>query len=200
MQTYLTLPGLAIMAALTADANQGSNTGKAPPDVPSPLYRIPVRTLDGRETTLAGYRGKVLLIVNVASRCGFTGQYEGLQALFDRLRGRGFVVLGFPANDFLGQEPGTNEDIRQFCTLNYGVTFPMFAKLSVKGKNQHPLYAFLTGAETNPKFAGRITWNFNKFLVGRDGRVIGRFGSRVKPESPELTQAIEAALNASPQP
>ena len=183
--------------ALLATANGGSSAAEVGDVADEGLYGISVTTLDGRGTSLAEYRGKAMLIVNVASRCGFTPQYAGLQALFERYRDRGLVVLGFPSNDFLRQEPGANEEIRQFCTLNYGVTFPMYAKLSVKGKDQHPLYAFLTGKDTNPEYSGRITWNFNKFLVGRDGRVVARFGSRVKPESPKVSQAIEAALGPS---
>jgi glutathione peroxidase len=155
-----------------------------------------VRGIDGNEVDLAAYRGKVVMIVNVASKCGFTPQYTGLQKLYESYADRGFVILGFPANNFLGQEPGTNAEIRQFCTLNYGVTFPMFAKISVKGKDIHPLYQFLTGKETNPEFAGKVTWNFNKFLIGRDGRIITRFGTRVKPLDSKVTEAVERALGA----
>jgi glutathione peroxidase len=139
-------------------------------------------------------KGKVLLIVNVASKCGFTGQYEGLQELYTTYSNRNFAVLGFPANDFLGQEPGTEAEIQSFCTLTYGVTFPMFAKILVKGKDMHPLYKFLTSKETNPEFGGAISWNFNKFLIGRDGATVGRFGSRTKPEDKELVEAVEKAL------
>jgi len=158
------------------------------------IYEIGVTAIDGRETTLAEYRGKVMLIVNVASKCGFTSQYAGLQKLHQRYQDRGLVVLGFPANDFLWQEPGTDSEIKQFCTLNYGVTFPMFAKVAVKGKSMHPLYRFLTGKTSNPAFPGRITWNFNKFLIDREGRVAARFGSRDKPESDGVVTAIEEAL------
>ena len=161
------------------------------------LYDIEVETITGETVPMDSYRGKVLLIVNTASKCGFTGQYEGLQALYDKYRDRGLLVLGFPSNDFLRQEPGTNEEIQTFCQVNYGVTFPTFAKLSVKGKSQHQLYGYLTGPETNPEFSGKITWNFNKFLVSREGAVIGRFGSRTKPQDPKLITALEAALGQS---
>ena len=158
------------------------------------LYDIEVDTITGETQSLASYRGKVLLIVNTASKCGFTGQYEGLQALHETYQDQGLVILGFPSNDFLRQEPGTNEEIQSFCKLNYGVSFPMFAKISVKGKDQHPLYNYLTHPETNPKSAGKISWNFNKFLIGRDGTVIDRFGTKVNPSDEEMTSKIEMAL------
>jgi len=158
------------------------------------IYDFTVRTLAGEETTLEAYRGQVLLIVNVASKCGFTPQYEGLQALYERFDDRGLVILGFPANNFLNQEPGSNEEIRQFCRVNYGVTFPLFEKISVKGKDQHPLYAYLTSKATNPEHGGRISWNFNKFLIGRDGRILDRFGSRTKPLDQKVVSAVERAL------
>ena len=160
------------------------------------IYEIPVKMIDGRETTLAEHLGKVLLIVNVASKCGFTRQYDGLQKLYERFKDKGLVVLGFPANDFLHQEPGTNEEIKQFCSLEFGVTFPMFAKITVKGEGMHPLYRFLTAPATNPNSPGKITWNFNKFLIGRDGSVAARFGSRTKPLAKEFVAAVEKALEA----
>ena len=163
--------------------------------VPS-IYEIPVQTIDGKDSTLAEHRGKVLLIVNVASKCGFTGQYAGLQKLYERFKEKGLVVLGFPANDFLRQEPGTNDEIKQFCSLEFGVTFPMFAKITVKGEDMHPLYRFLTEPATNPDSPGKISWNFNKFLIGRDGRIAARFGSRTKPLSKDLVAAVEKALKA----
>ena len=125
-------------------------------------------------------------------------EHSGLEKLYSTYTNRGFVVLGFPANDFLGQEPGTDAEIKSFCTLTYGVAFPMFAKISVKGKDIHPLYAFLTSKETNPNFGGAISWNFNKFLIGRDGAILGRFGSRTKPEDKDLVGAIECALKSTP--
>lgn len=160
------------------------------------VYDFAMRDIDGKDVRLSLYKGKVLLIVNVASKCGFTGQYAGLESLYKRYAERGLVVLGFPANNFLGQEPGTEAEIRKFCTLNYGVTFPLFSKISVKGKDMHPLYAYLTSKESNPEFSGGITWNFNKFLIGRDGRIAGRFGTRTAPDAKDLIEAVEKALQA----
>ncbi len=160
------------------------------------IHDFVVKSIDDKDVALADHKGKVLLIVNVASKCGFTGQYEGLQKLYKTYKDQGFLVLGFPANDFLSQEPGSNTEIQQFCTLNYGVTFPMFAKISVKGKDVHPLYAYLTSKETNPEFGGAIAWNFNKFLIGPDGKVVARFGSRTKPEDRELVEAVERAIQS----
>lgn len=153
---------------------------------------------DGTPTPLNNYRGKVLVLVNVASRCGFTGQYAGLQRIFKKYEEQGFAVLGFPANDFMGQEPGTNEEIVSFCSLNYGVTFPIFAKISVKGRNQHELYRFLTDEKTNPGFSEDISWNFNKFIVDRKGKVIARFGSMTGPENDKLLATIDKALQEKP--
>ena len=153
-----------------------------------------MKNIDGKDVKLDSYRGKVLLLVNVASKCGYTPQYEGLQAIYAKYRDQGLVVMGFPANNFMGQEPGTNEEIKTFCTTKYNVTFPMFAKISVKGDDIHPLYRFLTGKETNPEFSGDITWNFNKFLVDRNGKIIDRFSTREKPEGEKIVQAIERAL------
>ena len=154
------------------------------------IQDIPLTTIGGAEDSLAAHAGKVLLIVNVASKCGLTPQYDGLEALFRTYADRGFEVLGFPANDFGAQEPGTNDEIAAFCRTNFSVDFPMFAKISVKEPDQHPLYAALV--ETAP--AGPISWNFEKFLVGRDGEVIGRFGPRTTPDDQALVAAIENAL------
>jgi glutathione peroxidase len=154
------------------------------------IQDIPLKTISGADDSLAAHAGKVLLIVNVASQCGLTPQYDGLEALYRTYGERGFEVLGFPANDFGAQEPGTNEEIASFCRTNFSVDFPMFAKISVKEPDQHPLYAELV--KTEP--AGPIAWNFEKFLVGRDGAVIGRFGPRTTPDDPALVEAIEAAL------
>lgn len=150
-----------------------------------------LKTIDGQESSLAAYKGKVMLLVNVASKCGYTPQYEGLQALYAKYKDQGLVVLGFPANNFGAQEPGSNEEIKQFCTLKYNVTFPLFAKISVKGADMHPLYQYLT---THPQFGGDIKWNFGKFLVGRDGKVLARFESADKPEGEKMAAAIEQAL------
>lgn len=154
------------------------------------VYDFTVDTIDGKARPLSAYKGQVLLIVNTASKCGFTKQYAGLQDLYEKQKDRGLVVLGFPANNFMGQEPGSNEEIQQFCSLKYNVTFPMFGKISVKGDDIHPLYAWLTA---HPNGA-TVSWNFNKFLIGRDGNLIAHFGSRAAPESEELTAAIEKAL------
>lgn len=186
---------IATAVGLCAAAAAGQTpTAPGPGGAPVSLFTIPVRTLAGEDITLGAYQGKVLLIVNVASRCGFTPQYEELQALYERFADRGFVVLGFPADNFLNQEPGTNEAIMEFCRVNYGVTFPMFEKISVAGKDQHPLYAYLTSKATDTEHGGRITWNFNKFLVGRDGRILDRFGSRTKPLDSKVVAAVERAL------
>jgi glutathione peroxidase len=155
----------------------------------SNIYEIPVNRITGEETTLAEHKGKAMLIVNVASACGYTRQYPGLQELSVAYRERGLVVVGFPSNDFGGQEPGTNEEIAAFCTGKYSVDFPMYAKIPVKGADQHPLYKLLT--ETTGQ---QVTWNFNKFLVDRDGKIIKRFDSKVEPNSEELRAAIEALL------
>ena len=154
-----------------------------------------LNSIDGKPAPLADYKGKVVLIVNVASKCGYTPQYEGLEAVYRKYKDQGLVVLGFPANNFGGQEPGTNEEIKTFCSRKYDVTFPMFSKISVAGADKAPLYQFLTDKGTNPATGGEIKWNFTKFLVGKDGKVITRFESAVKPESAEVTGAIEKALH-----
>lgn len=150
--------------------------------------------LDGKPGQLSDYAGQVVLAVNVASRCGLTPQYAGLQALQDRYSERGFTVLGFPCNQFFRQEPGSAEQIQKFCSDNYGVTFPLFSKLDVKGSHQHPLYAILSELPDDSGKAGNVTWNFEKFLVGRDGRVVRRFRPKVVPEDPKLVEAIEGLL------
>jgi len=169
----------------------GCSTASAPG---GRVLRHTMRNIDGEEVELGQYEGQVVLIVNVASRCGFTPQYEGLEALYRKYKDEGFVVLGFPANNFMGQEPGTNLEIKTFCSTKYNVTFPVFAKISVRGKDMAPLYQDLTSTEFNGSFGGGIKWNFTKFLVGRDGVVRARFGSRTKPRDPKVIAAIEAAL------
>ena len=154
-----------------------------------------LNSIDGKPAPLSQYQGKVVLIVNVASRCGYTPQYAGLEKVYEKYKDQGFVILGFPANNFGGQEPGTNEEIKTFCSSKYNVTFPMYTKISVKGDDIHPLYRFLTDKQANPATAGDIKWNFTKFLVGKDGNVIARFEPAVTPESPEVTGAIEKALH-----
>jgi glutathione peroxidase len=158
------------------------------------VYDFTLKDIDHKEVNLAQYRGKVVMLVNVASRCGFTPQYEGLQQVYLKYKDRGFVILGFPANNFMSQEPGTDEEIKTFCSSKYSVTFPIFSKISVKGDDIHPLYKFLTSKETNPEFGGDIKWNFNKFLMDKNGKIIARFEPPVKPESDQVTQAIEKAL------
>ncbi|HRZ87392.1 MAG TPA: glutathione peroxidase [bacterium] len=158
------------------------------------IYAIRAYDIDGNSTPLSVFKGKVLLIVNVASKCGFTPQYAALQKLYETYKGRGFVVLGFPCNDFMWQEPGLESQIKQFCTVNYGVTFPLFSKIHVKGEDTHDLYKFLTAAATDPAYAGEITWNFNKFLIDRSGNIVGRFGSKTTPDDPAVIEAVEKAL------
>jgi glutathione peroxidase len=157
------------------------------------LYDIPLTTLDGTPASLGDYKGKVVLAVNVASKCGFTPQYGGLENLYKTYEDQGFVVLGFPCNQFLFQEPGGADSITA-CTTTYGVTFPVFEKLAVKGRKQHPLYAELSKATTPEGKGGNVKWNFEKFLISRDGEVVGRWRSKVEPLAPELTSAIEKAL------
>jgi glutathione peroxidase len=179
----------------------------------SSIYEIPVQKISGTDAYLSEFKGKVLLIVNVASKCGLTPQYEGLERLYEQYRGQGLVVVGFPANDFKSQEPGTNEEIQSFCTTNYGVKFPMFSKITVVGAGKHPLYSALIASQ--PKAIGvsevpfreklkgygietnadpEILWNFEKFLVGRDGTVVQRFAPDTAPDAPELVAAIQAEL------
>jgi glutathione peroxidase len=177
------------------------------------IYEIPVRKITGDEASLAEFKGKVLLVVNVASKCGLTPQYEGLENLYEQYKGQGFVIVGFPANNFKSQEPGTDADIQTFCTTNYGVKFPMFSKINVVGPDKHPLYAALIaaqpkteshaevpfakklngyGIETNPE--PEILWNFEKFLVSRSGQVVRRFSPDTEPDAPELVRALRAEL------
>src|SRR4030095_4282509 len=168
------------------------STSAASPSV----FDFKMKDIDGNDVKLKKYKGNVLLVVNTASKCGYTPQYEGLQAMYDKYKDQGFYVLGFPANNFGSQEPGTEKEIKEFCTSKYKVTFPMFAKISVKGADQDPLYSYLTNKETDPEFAGDITWNFNKFLIDRKGNIVARFSSKDKPESEAVTQAIEKYMAA----
>jgi glutathione peroxidase len=158
------------------------------------LTGIPIKDISGKETSLKAYDGKVLLIVNVASKCGFTPQYKSLEATHRKFKDQGFAVLGFPCNDFGAQEPGTNEEIKEFCSSKYDVTFPLFDKLHVKGPQQHPLYTALSGKDS--PFPGDVKWNFGKFLVGRDGTILKRWDSKTTPDSEEITRAITEALAA----
>ncbi len=158
------------------------------------IDKIAVKDIDHKETSLGVYKGKVLLVVNVASKCGFTPQYKSLEAVYEKYKDKGLVVLGFPCNQFGAQEPGTNEEIKQFCSSKYNVTFPLFDKIEVNGPNRHPLYTALAGNDS--PFPGDIKWNFTKFLIGRDGKILKRFDSKTAPDSPEAIAAIEAALAA----
>ena len=158
------------------------------------VYDFTLNSIDGQPAPLSSYKGRVVLLVNVASRCGFTPQYTALEAIYEKYRDRGFVIVGVPANNFGGQEPGTNQEIKTFCSAKYHVTFPMMAKVSVKGNDITPLYQFLTDKSLHADTGGEIGWNFTKFLVGPDGKVIARFDSAVEPDSPQVTGAIEKAL------
>jgi glutathione peroxidase len=158
------------------------------------IYDYTMRSIDGESVSLKSYSGKVVLLVNVASRCGFTPQYAGLEALYEKYKDRGLVIVGVPANNFASQEPGTNEEIKKFCSMKYNVTFPMMAKVSVLGDDETPLYKFLTDKSANPKVGGDIKWNFTKFLFDRSGKPVARFEPAVTPDSPEVQTAIESAL------
>lgn len=156
------------------------------------LTTIPFKTITGKETSLAEYKGKVVLVVNTASKCGLTPQYEALETIYDKYRRKDFVILGFPCNDFGNQEPGTEKEIRTFCKDKYDISFPLMEKVHVKGPEQHPLYAALSGKDG--AFPGDVAWNFGKFLIGKDGKPIARFEPKTTPDSPEVTEAIEKAL------
>ncbi len=185
-----TLLGLAALGAMAEPARADEKGDKK---VPAALS-FKMKSLDGKDVDLASYKGKVVMFVNVASQCGLTPQYEGLQALHDKYAKDGLVIIGVPSNDFGAQEPGSNKEIAEFCKKNYGVRFDMLSKVPVKGDGQTPLYKFLTSKETNPKFAGPIKWNFTKFLISRQGEVVRRFEPQVAPEAQEVTQAVEAEL------
>jgi glutathione peroxidase len=156
------------------------------------LSSIPFKTIDGKDTSLAAYKGKAVLLVNTASKCGLTPQYSALEALQQKYEAKGFTVIGFPCNDFGGQEPGSAEEIQTFCKTKYAVSFPLMEKIHVKGKEQHPLYAALTGKEG--VFPGDVKWNFGKFLIGKDGKAIARFEPKQKPDSPEVVAVVEKAI------
>jgi glutathione peroxidase len=190
MRMLLVLSALSLLASLnaaSADDAKGAKTMSGP-------LNFKMKAIDGKEVDLASFKGKVVLFVNVASRCGYTGQYTGLQKLHDAHGKDGLVVVGVPANEFGRQEPGTDEEIQKFCSTKYNVTFPMMAKVVVKGEGICPLYEFLTSKEKNAKFAGPIGWNFEKFLINREGEVVGRFKSGVEPDSEELIKAIKTEL------
>lgn len=186
-KTVFALLGLALCAV-----TDSSHAGPSDKAAVSDLRHIPVATIKGDTTTLAAFDGKVVLIVNVASQCGNTPQYAGLEALYRKFKDSGLVVIGFPANDFNGQEPGTNEEILNFCTSKFDVTFPMMSKVSVKGKEKHPLFLALT---EKSDMAGEIRWNFSKFLMDRHGKLVARFDTAVQPDSEQLLGAIRKALH-----
>jgi glutathione peroxidase len=163
------------------------------------IFDYSLNSIDGQPAPLSAYKGKVVMLVNVASRCGFTPQYTALEKIYEAYKERGFVIVGIPANNFGSQEPGTNQEIKTFCQSKYSVTFPMMSKISVKGDDKDPLYHYLTDKTANPKTGGDIQWNFTKFLVGPDGQVITRFEPKVTPDSPEVVGAIEKALAAVKQ-
>lgn len=193
-----------VMLALAAVAVAGVaykfgmilNPSPSSPPLEKSIYDFKMKNIDGQEIKLSNYKGKVMMIVNTASKCGYTPQYEGLQGVYGKYKDKGLVILGFPANNFMGQEPGTEAEIKEFCSTKYKVTFPVFAKISVKGEDQHPLYNFLTNKATNPEFSGDISWNFNKFLLDRGGKVVARFGSKDRPDSEAVIAAIEKYLAA----
>ncbi len=198
MKKYVILSVIAVLIistvaiALTWDGGDPLKEGETMAE--KSVLDFTMKSIDGVDVKLDSYNGKVLMLVNVASRCGFTSQYQGLEKIYSKYKEQGLVVMGFPANNFLWQEPGTNDEIKSFCTTKYSVTFPMFAKISVKGGEIHPLYKFLTSKQTNPEFGGGVSWNFNKFLVDRAGKVVARFASKDEPESDKVIQAIEQAL------
>jgi len=161
------------------------------------VYDFTLNSIDGQPAPLSAYRGKVVLLVNVASRCGFTPQYTALESIYEKYKDHGFVIVGIPANNFGSQEPGSNQEIKMFCSAKYHVTFPMMAKVSVKGSDITPLYRFLTDKSGHSQTGGEIGWNFTKFLVGPDGKVIARFDSAIEPDSPQVTSAIEKALSSA---
>jgi len=158
------------------------------------IYDLTVTNIDGKKVSLSDYKGKALLIVNVASKCGFTPQYKALEAIYQKYKDQGFVILGFPCNQFAHQEPGSDEEIKQFCSSKYFVTFPLFDKIDVNGADRAPLYQILAGKDS--PFPGNIGWNFTKFLIGKNGQILNRFASKITPDSPEVTAAIQAALAA----
>ena len=186
------LGSLALQMLLARKADSAPQTAPKPQKIMS-IYNFKLQSLDGKPVDLAKYKGKTLLIVNTASQCGYTKQLAGLQALHEKYGARGLAVLGFPANDFGGQEPGSDAEIGAFCQKNYGVKFEMFSKVSVKGAAKTPLFKYLTG-EANPELRGEIEWNFEKFLVSRDGKLVARYKSAVAPDSAELVKATESEL------
>jgi glutathione peroxidase len=190
-RTTAVLLTLLVCAALVMFATAKTVKDPTTMNTASSIYEFTMNDIDGKSIKLEKYKGNVILIVNVASKCGYTPQYEGLEVVYKRFKDKGFVILGFPANNFMGQEPGSDAEIKQFCSTKYNVSFPIFSKISVKGGDIHPLYQYLT-QNANPP--GEVKWNFAKFLIGKDGKIVARFDSGVKPESAELISAIESSL------
>lgn len=186
---------MASLAAVVIGAPFSVVSAADPAKKPTSVLDFHVKDIEGKDVDLASYKGKVLLIVNTASQCGLTPQYKDLEAIYEKYKDQGFTILAFPANEFGKQEPGTNEEIKEFCSTKYKVSFPLFSKIVVKGAGIDPLFDFLTSESTNPKFAGEIKWNFNKFLVNRKGEVIARFEPREKPNTEAAISAIEKALS-----
>lgn len=191
---------LALSARALADEPSGKKksepkqTSSNKDDAKMPALRFKVKDIDGNLQNLSQYHGNVILVVNVASRCGLTPQYKGLQELYEKHKDRGFVILGFPANEYGRQEPGSDSEIKDFCSKNFKVTFPMFSKVVVKGEGISPLFAYLTSKEAGHDFGGEIAWNFNKFLIDREGRLVGRFEPRVAPDAEPLVDAVTKEL------
>ncbi len=183
LRKFVLLSGVALLMTIAASAGPSKT-----------IYDFTLSSIDGQPASLGEYHGKVVMLVNVASRCGFTPQYEALEAVYEKYKDRGLVIVGIPANNFGGQEPGTNSEIKTFCTRTYHVSFPMMSKVSVKGDDKTPLYQFLTDTSANPKIGGEIQWNFTKFLFDRDGKPVARFEPGTKPDAPEVISAIEQAL------
>ena len=192
----LLLTSFAALTAVLTLASAAIVSAKDDPKKPASVLDFHVKDIDGKDVDLAKYQGKALLIVNTASQCGYTPQYKDLEALYEKYKDQGFEVLAFPANEFGSQEPGDNAQIKEFCSTKYKVSFPLFSKIVVDGQDIHPLYQFLTSDSTNPKFAGKIGWNFTKFLVNRKGEIIERFQPGDSPSSEKVTGAVEKALAA----
>lgn len=193
LATGVLMASVATVVIVSAQSDNATKQKTTRTEVPAVL-NFRMKNLSGQEVDLSKYEGKVIMMVNTASKCGYTRQYKGLQELHDKYSAQGLTVLGFPSNDFGGQEPGSDEEIGTFCQKNYGVKFDMFSKVPVKGESKAALFEYLTSEETNPQHAGEIKWNFEKFLINRNGEIVGRFRSNVAPDSPEMIAAIEAEL------
>jgi glutathione peroxidase len=197
MKRYAVLGVLVIVAGILifqVAKIKGEEMEKREPLKEKSIYEFTMKSIDGKDVSIDHYKGKVLMIVNVASRCGYTYQYEGLEKVYNKYKDQGFEILGFPANNFGSQEPGSNQEIATFCKSKYSVSFPMFSKISVNGSDINSFYRFLTEPATDPQFSGEITWNFNKFLIDKNGNIVGRFDSGNEPDSQAVTGAIEKAL------